>query len=283
MFGPDVSDWQGAVDWFTVAGAGCGFGVTKATEGTGNVQETLEANRAGMAVAGMAAIGLYHFARPENGNPVAQAIHFLDTIGPLRPREFVVLDVETGDLSTWAGFIDQWCSYVASQLDTTPVVYMSESPAGSMPPSCARWPLWVAGYVPSDIGRGWPRTWDDDRITDVGPWARQQLVAWQYTSGANLPGIGGRCDMNIAPDDLPARLGLGTPLTTTAKENAFMALNTTQQEELYETMKATNAAVARLETAILDPATGLGMQVRQLRQELDGLAARLNAAPPAQP
>jgi hypothetical protein len=31
---------------------------------------------------------------------------------------------------------------------------------------------------------------------------------WQFTSSYRIDGITGDCDMNIAPDDLPARLGL---------------------------------------------------------------------------
>lgn len=200
-FGPDVSDWQEGVDWRAVASAGHTFGVTKATEGTRNVQATLARNRSEMAGAGLEAIGLYHFARPEDGNPSTQAAHFLAAIDYLREREFAVLDVETGEPGSWPGFIAGWCSLVEDVTGRRPVVYMSESPAGSMPAACARWPLWVAGYV----GR-FPTEWADPRLTAVGPWAAP--VMWQFTSGARVAGIAGECDLNIAPDDLPARLGL---------------------------------------------------------------------------
>jgi hypothetical protein len=79
-----------------------------------------------------------------------------------------------------------------------PVVYMSESPAKSMPAECAVWPLWVAGYVDAA-----PSDWEDWR---VGPWERPAI--WQYSSSGNVPGISGRCDVNVAPDDLRARIGL---------------------------------------------------------------------------
>lgn len=195
--GVDVSDWQGDVDWAAVATWGQ-FAVCKATEGTGNVQSTFGPNRAGMVAAGLGPVGLYHFARPENGNPIGEANHFLNVVGELGPDEFAVLDIETANVGSWPAFIRAWCGRVHDALGRSPVVYMSESPAKSMPDECAIWPLWVAGYVSYQ-----PSGWEDWR---VGPW--ETPVMWQYSSSGSVPGIGGRCDVNIAPDDLRARLAL---------------------------------------------------------------------------
>jgi lysozyme len=197
LYGVDVSDWQGSIDWPAVA-SWARFGVCKATEGTGNVQTTFEANRRGMAAAGMGPVGLYHFARPENNAPLTQAVHFCDVVRQLGRDEFVVLDVETGDVGYWPEFIDAWCREVARRLGGPIVVYMSESPAKSMPAECAAWPLWVAGYVNNAQNE-----WEDWR---VGPWATPAI--WQYSSSGNVPGVDGRCDVNVAPDDLRARIGL---------------------------------------------------------------------------
>jgi lysozyme len=261
MIGPDVSDWQDGIDWQAVKAFGCSFGVTKATEGTRNVQATLDTNRAGMAAAGMVAIGLYHFARPENGDPSAQADHFLNIVGPLRPREFVVLDVETGGQGDWPWFISVWCQQVARRLGVTPVVYMSESPAGLMPDSAARWPLWVAGYV-----NRWPTAWSDSRIQDVGPWRRDQLVMWQYTSSARIDGIAGNCDMNVAPSDLPARLGLVA--NPTQQEDTLTPDEHATLYAMKDSAQATNEAVARIETAVLHLHTGLTQRAARIEQKL---------------
>lgn len=196
--GVDCSDWQGAVDWRAVAGW-AQFGVTKATEGTGNVQDTFDSNRQGMAEAGLGPVGLYHFARPETANPVGQADHFIGVVGSLGPDEFAVLDIETGGVGSWPGFITAFCERVEGALGRPPVVYMSESPAKSMPAECAAYPLWVAGYVNNE-----PTEWQD---WQVGPWERPAI--WQYSSSGTVPGISGRCDVNVAPDDLRARIGLG--------------------------------------------------------------------------
>lgn len=204
LHGIDVSDWQAAIDWPAVvadlrdrSGGRQPFGVTKATEGVGNVQDTLAANRAEMAAAGMGPVGLYHFAQPGDGRPVAEADHFCDVVGTIGPDEFAVLDIEVGQGSDWPAFIAAWCGRVRDRLAVVPVVYMSESPAKAMPESCSAFPLWVAGYVSRQ-----PDEWEDWR---VGPWERP--IAWQWTSSGVVAGYGGRVDLNVAPDDLRARIG----------------------------------------------------------------------------
>lgn len=201
--GVDVSDFQETVDWHAVKAGGWTFGVAKATQGTGNVQDTFAANRSGMAEAGLSPRGLYHFA--QDGDPVAQADHFCDVVGAIQPGEFIVLDIESNPRyftlspADWPGFIVAWCERAESRIGGPLVVYISESPASGMTAECARWPLWVAGYVDEA-----PSAWEDWR---VGPW--DSPVIWQYSSTGSVPGINGNCDVNIAPDDLAERLGAG--------------------------------------------------------------------------
>jgi|GEM_PF-3955390 len=233
LFGPDVSDWQETVDWNAVRAAGATFGLCKSTEGVNVVMDTVEANRQGMASAGMAAIGVYHFARPDDGDPVGEADFFCDTIGPLRNREFAVLDIEVGDHATWPDFIVAFCERVEARLGHPPVIYMSESAAQAMPPRCARWPLWDAGYV-TNFPTGWTEL-------GVGPWS--QILMWQFTDKFSLAGIDGNCDMNIAPDDLVHRLaGLGAG---PSQEDAFMALSDIEMREMIGTLKAISSTTDR--------------------------------------
>lgn len=208
LFGVDVSDWQEAVDWSAVRRTGARFGITKITEGTSHRQFWAETNRVGMAAAGMEAIGLYHFALPGR-SPSTQAEHFAGEVAELRRNEFAVLDIEhpsggSWPTAEWSAFIVAFCSRVDELLGAgRTVIYMSESPAASMTYEAAQWPLWVAGYV-SDP----PSSWDDHRITDVGPWRREEIVAWQYSSTGRVTGVAGNCDLNIAPDNLRAMVGL---------------------------------------------------------------------------
>jgi GH25 family lysozyme M1 (1,4-beta-N-acetylmuramidase) len=197
--GIDVSDWKPDIDWSAVAGAGYSFAIIKATQGTRNVQGTFAPYRQQAPAGGLGPIGLYHFA--QDGDPAAQADHFCTTVGGLGPDEFAVLDIEanadyfTLPLSSWPAFIIAWCERVEAQLGGPVVVYMSESPAKSMPSAVGRWPLWVAGYQTRT-----PTEWED---WQVGPWSP---AIWQWTDVANVPGVGS-CDANVAPDDLRSRLG----------------------------------------------------------------------------
>lgn len=200
--GIDVSDWQPDVDWSAVAAGGYAFAVIKATQGTGNVQDTFAAYRSAAPAAGLGPMGLYHFA--QDGNPVAQADHFVRVVGALGADEFAVLDIEANEdffslpLSEWPTFITAWCDRVEERLGGPVAVYLSESPAKSMPASLEKWPLWVAGYQSAT-----PQEWED---WQVGPW---WPVIWQHSSTSTVPGVPGNCDANVAPDDLRARLGMG--------------------------------------------------------------------------
>lgn len=63
-FGPDVSHYQGHVDWAKVKAAGAGFGIAKATEGLTYTDNQFQVNWAGMRSAGLKVRGAYHFGRP---------------------------------------------------------------------------------------------------------------------------------------------------------------------------------------------------------------------------
>ena len=52
-WGPDVSDYEGAVDWTAVKTAGASFAFTKATEGTTFTCETFATNWEGMRHVGI--------------------------------------------------------------------------------------------------------------------------------------------------------------------------------------------------------------------------------------
>lgn len=273
--GIDVSDWQPGIDWAAVA-TECQFAFVKATEGVGNVQDTFPTYRAEMAGAGLAIRGLYHFARPENGNPTGEADHFCDVVGSLNPGEVVVLDIETGDPSSWPQFMDSWFGAVNARLNHPPqCVYMSESPARSMPSWVAVIPLWVAGYVADPVLNA-PTEWQDWR---VGPWPSP--IIWQWTSDGRVAGYGGRVDCNIAPDDLAARLGL-SPNQPPEEDDVALA------PDEHDAIKTTAAVLARICGPLGvdngDPDTGGDVYsgARRLGQLLDHIATGAGIAKPTQ-
>ncbi len=193
IFGPDVSDWQGAVDWAAVAGSGRRLGIAKATEGTSYVADTLEANRSGMAAAGLVLRGLYHFARAAAGGAGEQAHHFLAAVSTLAPGEVAVLDLEDdaiGHAETGAWALE-WLEAVEAVTGRAPWLY-SYAPflAGIDTSHLTRFPLWIAGYGHND-----GQVPGEDFRPPTDRWARATL--WQYTSAATVPGIDGPADDNL--------------------------------------------------------------------------------------
>jgi lysozyme len=193
--GPDVSHYQGHVNWGAVvagSGGGIGFAIAKATEGTSYVDPQFKANWAGMKSSGIRVRGAYHFGRPGT-DATAQAAHFVSTVGgSLAAGEFAVLDIETADSqspSSVAKWSNTFVSTVQAKLKVPPsrvFVYTGawfwNPQAGggkSLPSSFFKHPLWVAGYVPSKppMPAGWS-SW----------------TVWQYTDKDSIAGISGNVD-----------------------------------------------------------------------------------------
>jgi len=65
-----------------VAGAGVGFAITKATEGTTYKDAYFAANWKGMKSSGIKVRGAYHFGHPST-DAAAQAKYFVEFVGPL--------------------------------------------------------------------------------------------------------------------------------------------------------------------------------------------------------
>jgi len=189
IHGIDVSGWQGPVNWGAVRQSGRQFAFAKATEGVTFVDSTFAANRVGMAGAGLALRGFYHFARPDRNSAAAEAAHFLATVGPLGPGEVAVLDLEvapSAGVSDWAA---QWLALVAQGTGRTPILYSYQSYLYSIPTAgLTKYPLWMAAWGNNDgsVPAASPKS---DR------WSR--WTWWQYTSNSTVPGVTGNVDENV--------------------------------------------------------------------------------------
>jgi lysozyme len=187
--GIDVSSWQGAVDWEAVRRSGRLFAFAKATEGQTFVDSTFATNRRGMAGAGLALRGFYHFARPDRNSAAEEANHFLRTVGPLGPGEVPVLDLEVAPSAGVGDWAAEWLGRVARATGRTPVLYSYESYLYSVPTArLTQYPLWIASWGNNDgtVPTSPPKT---DR------WSR--WTWWQYTSNAVVPGVSGRVDDSL--------------------------------------------------------------------------------------
>lgn len=214
--GPDVSNWQGAVDWSAVRGAGHEFAILKATEGTGYADPGVDVNRARAHASGMAAVGLYHFAR--GGDPVAEANFFSAHVGPLAADEFPVLDWEISPPGTdpvaWCA---AYCDTVRARLGKLPVIYLNG-------PRVARsdWsPLVAMGVRLWLAGDGVNAAYDNDpKLVTVQWWGQPALK--QYSETGRVPGIDGAVDLNVfygTKTDLTAFAAGNTPEPPQSEED----------------------------------------------------------------
>jgi lysozyme len=207
-FGIDVSHHNGRVDWNAAAKAGVVFAFAKATEGPTFVDGWFANHWKGLRDAGLLR-GAYHFFRPSK-DPLAQADHFCDTVGPLGPGNLPpVLDIEDTPLKDeWKlvdgvdarlDLLDQWVGRVVERLGRRPIFYTSgyfwRGTLGNSP-RFADLLLWIARYGAKRPSL--PGAWKD--------WA-----FWQYGDQGTLPGLAETFDVdrfNGTLEELRALAGL---------------------------------------------------------------------------
>lgn len=207
--GIDVSRFQGAIVWPSVAGAGVRFAFVQASRGSGTdctvkpaqcgADPYFATNRLAAETAGIR-VGAYHRAFATGGtvaearaDAIAEADVFLASVGSLQSGELVpVLDVETPftgmtstTLRTW---IRVWVKRVNRRLGRKPMIYTNATSWGATGNTKefakAKYPLWVA-------------EWGVSRPTvPAFNWARHGYSVWQYTSSGSVPGISGDVDMD---------------------------------------------------------------------------------------
>lgn len=181
--GPDISHWQGSVDFTQIKAAGHTFVVLKATDGTGGVDPMFVKNRSAAHAAGLI-VGIYHFV--EGGSTSAETAWYLSHIAPLQAREFMALDFEIaypGDHVSWCR---GWLDAVAAQTGVNPLIYMNKSEMNGHD--------WTAG-VSRSYGL-WLAVYDGTQTPPaVTSWSAASMK--QLTDRAPIPGIAGPCDLNV--------------------------------------------------------------------------------------
>jgi GH25 family lysozyme M1 (1,4-beta-N-acetylmuramidase) len=190
--GIDVSNWQGTIDWSTVAATGVRFAVIKATEGRTYDDPYYAANLKGATANGIVA-GAYHFARPDSsdGDPGAEADHFVSVADPT-PGEIVpVLDLEqAGHLSVTnlQDWTKRWLARVTSLTGVRPMIYSSPSfwteHMGDT--------TWFANH---GYDLYWIANWGvTTPATPANDWGGHGWTIWQWTSCQHVKGISGCVD-----------------------------------------------------------------------------------------
>lgn len=213
VYGVDVSNHQGAINWTSVKAAGILFAFAKATEGVDFVDARFLANIAA-APSAKVYFGPYHFARVDSNssNPndaIDEANDFVDAIEPyynnpaylLRP----VLDVErviaTGTTAQKRAYGSEWVrdfiGVVQSRLGTTPIIYCNTDYATNyFEADIAQYPLWLASLtatppnLPPASADGIWNGWD----------------FWQYSWTGSVAGISGNVDRDVYQGSLDQML-----------------------------------------------------------------------------
>jgi lysozyme len=186
LSGIDISDSQPDVDWSKIK-TDADFAFIKATEGqTYRCTSFTKARVAAAEKAMPGRIGYYHFARPENNAPEAEARFFVATVRAAGGRHGrnCVLDYEVlkpgGGDDRW---VQAWVAEYKRLTGARPIVYGgSILRAGhvSVPDS----PLWLAAYV------------SDAQVKSFIPVGWKDWSIWQFTERGTCKGVPGLVDRN---------------------------------------------------------------------------------------
>lgn len=118
--------------------------------------------------------GFYHYARPENNDPDAEAKHFLSRVGEYAGRALLALDVEgksftVGDQKL-AAWVLEWCRYVEDETGVLPLVYTGTEGLKRIGDAILR----------EDIGLWYPRYRTELKKEMYAPYPFWAI--WQFTS-----------------------------------------------------------------------------------------------------
>jgi GH25 family lysozyme M1 (1,4-beta-N-acetylmuramidase) len=180
LAGPDVSNWQGSVDWPQLRlrnGHELAFAVAKATEGTRFVDQDFGRNWHGIRARKLVR-GAYHFACPGLSSASAEAAHYLAVVhsvggihaGDLPP----ILDLEkawglsSAEIYQWTA---EWVRIVRHETGRVPMIYTGGFWKSYLNHYTDAWdcPLWIAQYAAKpELPAAW-KHWTLWQCTDRAP------------------------------------------------------------------------------------------------------------------
>ena len=163
-YGPDLSHWQGKMNFKKSRAAGATLVYIKATDGIGFVDPRFKENWQAALGEGLK-VGAYHYFRNDAGVD-AQALNFLGTAdyknGILPP----VLDVEDTKTKPIASDILRWLQIVEEAIGIQPVIYTgawywNRDRFGHGVTWASGYRLWVSSFNPyaAKIPEDWKRWW----------------------------------------------------------------------------------------------------------------------------
>lgn len=193
MDGIDISNHQRGINVDQVAGLE--FVMIKATEGRTYRNPDMSRTYRDARADGLKT-GLYHYA--SGGNAVAEAEHFVNTVGDRVGENILVLDYEGTAVNNGVGWAMDFMDAVYNMTGVKPVIYMSRSVISRYdwtPAVNAGYKLWVAAYY-----RGYNPIYgfvnNPPIYGSLGEYANDTVI-YQYTSTGRLSGWGGNLDLDV--------------------------------------------------------------------------------------
>jgi lysozyme len=225
LFGVDVSEYQGDIDWPALAASGIGFAICRASLGTGYTDPTFARNILAARNQGLV-VGAYHYLYPGDG--ARQADAFLAAAWDGWPLVCVV-DVEQAgvaidDLRAFSGRFTEKIPNHALVVYTGGWYWRGHmgDPAGA-----DVGPLWESRYVqtggaPDAVYAEVPAAW---WTPGYGGWPQATLL--QFSSAGHVPGVHGRCDLDAFDGDADALRALTLePMVVNATVTSWAATRT---------------------------------------------------------
>lgn len=227
-FFPDVAEFQPNVNWPAFVAAGLQVAICRAWNGYRLDAAWKAGRQQAMRAAGVARRGYYMFL-VSDVDPAAQARALLNTVGPLWPGEFLMVDSEGVPWHPWTpGQQRAWtaaaCGVLAQATGRQPVVYSDLATVNAMGGPLPGIPLIVAAYGQPEPGI--------------------PHMAWQYTDGRYISGpyrpisfTGiGVCDTSVFHGDLNAfdhAIGIaGPPPTISPTPKPPVVVSTAKDKDL---------------------------------------------------
>jgi GH25 family lysozyme M1 (1,4-beta-N-acetylmuramidase) len=176
--GVDVSHYQETISWTTLAAAGIGYGIIKATQSLAT-DPMFITNADGAADAGLITFA-YPFLTPDD---TAETVaNFLSVTGGMVPA----LDWEEAGVSH--SIIEMWIKGYEDKSGRAGLAYYGIDPPDELTALIGSWPRWLPEYAAQ------PRlpAWDGVSTPD---WSREWLL-WQYTGNGREPGVTTTIDLN---------------------------------------------------------------------------------------
>lgn len=186
VYGIDVSQYQGKIEWDEVKAVEDSFPVTfaliRATAGKNHLDKQFERNWKSSKQNGLVR-GAYHYYRP-NENSIEQADNFIKHVrlqkGDLPP----VLDIENlpkvQSMDSLKSGLRKWLTKVESHYKVKPIIYSGESYYKDfLRKDFKGYTFWIANY--------------NFFVEDI----KDEWTFWQFTEKGVVPGIKGPVDLNI--------------------------------------------------------------------------------------